>query len=359
MIFTMNKSNLQAIIAAPSRIASKSLVAHTACVLVTASADQVTFEATDQTESARCSQVALVEEHGSVLVPANSLTSIIKTLPDEAVTITSGDGSVRIVCGKASFDLPALCPDDFPGFPAVNSPDSVSIPFGRFASMVKAAYPFTAKKDGGRDFLKGVHVEYDGQRLKIDATDSYHIIRIIDQSDDVTGSVGFAATIPAAFLNSAASTKFASEAVLSASDNQVQITCGSTTLITRAINEAPPSLDAFFNFEVNARADFNRDDLYGTLKRAVAVSSSDSVSLKIRDGSIDVSLSSQDKGSMHESIDVETDGMCTACANPSFLIDSLAAIDSQRASLVMDNPLKPFVIKNETTACVIMPVRRS
>lgn len=359
MIFTMNKSDLQAAIAAPARIASKSLVAYTACVLVSASVDQVTFEATDQTESARCSQAALVEEQGSTLIPANSLASVIKTLPDEAVTISSEDGTVRIDCGKASFNLPALCPDDFPGFPKVTSPDSLNIPFDLFTSMVKAAYPFTAKKDGGRDFLKGVHVEYDGQRLKIDATDSYHIIRIIDRSDDVAGSAGFAATIPAAFLVSAASTKFACNAVLSASDNQIQITCGNTTLITRAINEAPPSLDAFFNFEVNARADFNRDDLYGTLKRAVALSSSESVSIKIQDGSIDVSLSSQDKGSMHESIDVETDGMCTAYANPSFLIDSLAAMDSERASLVMDNPLKPFAIKNETTACVIMPVRRS
>lgn len=359
MIFTMNKSDLQAVIAAPARIASKSLVAYTACVLVCASVDQVTFEATDQTESARCSQAALVEEGGSTLIPANNLTSIIKTLPDEAVTVSSGDGTVSISCGKASFRLPALCPDDFPGFPTVTSQDSVSIPFDLFASMVKAAYPFTAKKDGGRDFLKGVHIEYDGQRLKMDATDSYHIIRIIDQSDDVAGSAGFAATVPASFLISAASTKFASNAVLSASDNQIQIACGSTTLITRAISDTTPPLDSFFDFEVNARADFNRDDLYDTIKRAVAVSSSDPVSIKIQDGSIDVSLSSQDRGSMQESIDVASDGMCMAYANPYFLIDSLCAIDSERASLVMHNPLKPFAVKNETTACVILPIRRS
>ena len=359
MIFTMNRSDLQSAISAPSRIASKSLVINTACVLVTASTDHVTFEATDQTESARCTQAALVDEQGSILIPANSLASIIKTLPDEAVSVSSGDGSVRIVCGRASFDLPALCPDDFPRFPTVDSADSVSMPFDLFASMAKAACSFAAKKDGGREFAKGVHVVYDGLRLKMDATDTYHIIRIVDQSDDVNGSGGFSATIPASFLGSAASAKFASDAVLSASDNQIQIACGNTTLITRAINDNFPSIDAFFDFEVNARADFARDDLYGTIKRAVAVSPSDPVSIKIQDGSIDVSLSSQDKGAMHESIDVTTDGMCTALANPSFLLDSLAAIDSERASLVMDNPINPFAIKNDTTACVIMPVRRS
>lgn len=358
MIFSMNKSDLLAITATPARIASKSLVVHTACVLVTASTDQVTFEATDQTESARCFQSALVEEPGSTLIPANSLTSIIKTLPDEAVTVASGDGSVRIVCGKACFDLPALCPDDFPGFPTVNSPDSVSIPFDLFSSMVKAACLFTAKKNSGGDFLNGIHVEYDG-RLKMDATDSYHIIRIIDQSDDVHGIGSFDANIPASFLISAASTKFASDAVLSSSDNQIKITCGNTTLITRTIKESYPQMDRFFDCECNASAKFDRNKLLSAVKRAIAVSSLDHLTMKISDGCAEVSIESQDKGSMREDLETPTRGMCTTTFTPAFLLDSLAAIDSDEVEMVLENPLKPIIVKGGSASCVIMPIRRS
>ncbi|MEG1246505.1 DNA polymerase III subunit beta [Gordonibacter sp.] len=359
MIFTINKTDLQVAIAAPARLAAKSLSAHTSCVLVVADADQVTFEATDQTESARCSQIALIEQPGRTLIPANSLSSIIKTLPDEAVTISSDGSTAHIECGMASFDIPALSPNDFPGFPSVDASDSVTVPFELFASMAKAAYPFAAKKTEARDNLKGVYIEYDGAGcLMMTATDSYHIIRVVERSNDISGSGGFSALVPSAFMAASASAKFASEAVLSVSDKQVQVTCGNTTLITRTINERYPSVDQFFNCEQNARAEFIRDELLGTIKRAVAVSSRDHIAIKIYDGHLDVSLCSSDRGSMHECLDVATDGMCTASLGSAFLLDALSAIDSDTAEVILENPLKPIILKGASTSCVVMPIRK-
>ena len=353
MIFTINKSELQAAIGSPARIASRASVDYLACILITANSDAVTFEATDQVESSRQSVLALVESDGNALVSANKLSSIVKTLPDEAVTISDSSGHVEIECGKSSFVVPSLNPVDFPRFPTINAEQSIVIPFDIFAPVSKRA-SLCAAKNNKRAVFTGVWLTCDGSSVRMASSDGY---RIIDDSVSANGAM-FEAIIPATFIRDFASIKASGDVTISASDNQIQMTCGNSTSTTRLIDAKYPNIDMFFAAESNAHASVGRDALLGAARRASAIGSTNPVSINIHDGIVTVSRDCGENGSYTEDIEADCDGLCYAAMNVSFLVDALAAFETDQVEILLENPIKPIILHAGSCRSTIMPIRK-
>ena len=162
MNITISKDALEQAIFAPAKLARAAKVDYLSCILLDARGDGLDAAATDMNESVRCFAMALVEEEGCALVPALALSGVVKTLIVE--------------CGKTAFDLPALDPGNFPGFPDVEG-DSLVLDFATLAAMVSACKPFAAKKDEARKVFTCARIASDGSTLTMECTDSFRVGR--------------------------------------------------------------------------------------------------------------------------------------------------------------------------------------
>ena len=242
MDISMSKPELVAALSvAAGCIDARAVMPQLACVHIVAG-ESVVFESTNMIESSRCESTALVTQEGSALLPAKMLQSIVKSLPDSAVTVKVEDGHATIGACGAVFDVPALDPRDFPGFPEVSRELAVTVGGDEFARAAKRVVPFVMRGDkSDTSCLRGVHVYIADGSLVFDATDSYRMCRCC-VSRGVEGS--FDAVVPVSLFNAVSS--FGGDITVGIGGNQVSASCGPVTVVSRVIDGAYPKINPFF-----------------------------------------------------------------------------------------------------------------
>ena len=350
MIVTMPKSELQDVLGTMCRYANGA-AAYLGCVLVEAG-EGATFEATNLNECARCSRRAFVDEPGRCMIPAKAASDIVKSLPDGAVTIEGTAGRARISCGSASFSIPAMDQDDFPGLPRVDEDQSVEMPFAEFASMVGTVACFASKNDS-RPIMQGVLVEASGGTVRAVATDSYRLA-----CAERDGGGEFRAVLPARFAKSVSSLK-ASECRLSASSGQVSVRADGDVFVTRSIEGEYPAWERMFPELRAGIAEFGASDISSALRRAVVAGmSKHPCDIAFSGGECSVKVSGGEDGSMEESVLCRTDGIGEFCANSSYMLEAVAACDGDVVEIEHFGAGKPIVVRGGSCRSVVMPVRK-
>ena len=175
MKFSINRTELQTALGVVAKgAASRSTLPILSGILLKASHDTLTLEATDLNLSIRCALPAFIEEEGQTVIPSKLITDVVKSLPDAAVHVDANDESAKILCETSAFSLKSLNAEDFPGFPDVDPESSISIPFATFSRMVKRVARVVSR-DESRPILTGVLVEAEDGVLRMVATDSYRL----------------------------------------------------------------------------------------------------------------------------------------------------------------------------------------
>lgn len=351
MIFTMSKGTLANALGTVSKYAGQS-EAYLACVHIEAKGDRVTLSATNLNESARCADMALVEEDGECLISAKRLNEIVKTLPDQAVTIEAYDDRAAIRCGKANFAIPAMDPADFPGTITFNAENGVRIDSATFAMMVGKCARFAAKDDS-HPILKGILIEADGSTLRMVATDSYSLICC----ETGCGSE-FSVVVPATFASAAASVKASSRDVSISYDGSfVMIEDGGVTLATRRLEGNFPAWQRLMPEGVESSAEFDRGEIAGAVKRASTVGRNVPVSISFNDGTARIEASSKDEGNMSEEVGCKSRGECFIKVNAAYASDALNAFAFEHVTLGFNGATKPLLMTEHGTRAIVMPVR--
>ena len=353
MIATIIKQGLQAAIASPARVAASSMLAYLSCIRIEAD-DGLAFEATDMTESVRTTAAALVEVPGRALLPASRLASIVKSLPDAAVTIDEHDGRAEISCGHARFTLPTLDADELPAFPKPEEGSEVSMPFDTFADLTRRA-AIAASKDDNRPILTGVLVESSDGSIRMAATDSYRVSCV---EAAVEGAGEFRAVFPAAFLLGASGLKAAGDVTLSVGENQVRIECDGATLVSRTIEGTYPAWERLFPADCGLRAKIDSSAFSGSLSRAaVAGGGKAPVEMRFDDVTASIRCDGGEEGTLSEDLDCSVTGEGFAKASCKYLSDALATVGPGAVEILINRPTDPIVIEGEGAKALVMPVR--
>ena len=199
MKFSINQSELQDALAVVLKgIATRSTLPILSGIYLDAHNDNLTLQATDLELSIQFTIPALVEEGGRSVFPGKLFFDIVKNLPDAAVHVETGEDSAVITCDASSFSIKTLDAEDFPGFPHVDTQQAISIPFSQFSSMVKRVARVVSK-DESRAILTGVLITFEGETLKMVATDSYRLA-ITEAQLGEPAAEGFQAVISGSFL---------------------------------------------------------------------------------------------------------------------------------------------------------------
>ena len=119
---------------------------------------------------------AMVEEEGSITVPARLLTEFVNSLPNDRIDLEldSGSGRLHLVSGRSEAHIHGTDASDFPPVPTVE--DGVAAQVG--ASMLKSAIgrvAFAAATEESRPVLTGVELKLQEGSFTMAAADGFRL----------------------------------------------------------------------------------------------------------------------------------------------------------------------------------------
>lgn len=320
-------------------------------ILLEVDNNQLSVSGFDYEVSARAEVDVQSTEAGRTLVPGRLLAEITRALPPHPVDIAADGPRLAITCGNARFSLPTLPVEDYPTLPAMPSSAGVvdSDVFAEAVGQVAVA----AGRDDTLPMLTGVRLEIDDDGITLAATDRYRLaVREFSWRPETSG-VSAAVLVPARTLADAAKTLTSGpEIVLSLSSGSsgegiLGLSGKDRQTTTRLLDAEFVKYRAIMPSESFAHAVLPVGPFTEAAKR-VALVAERGTPLRCEFTAGQVTLragGTDDEGQAEERCDVEFEGEpLTIGFNPTFLLDGLAAVHSERARMDFTSPLKPAVL---------------
>lgn len=366
MKLSINKTELQnALSTVLKGASSRSTLPVLAGVLLEARGDMLTLQTTDLELSIQYTVAALIEEEGRAVVPAKLLSDIVKNLSDAAVHLSADEESAELSCDGASFSIKALNPDDFPGFPHVDTMQQIEVPFSQFASMVRRVARVVSR-DESRAILTGVLITLEQGSLRMVATDSYRLaVTETDLPDSRADD--FQAVILGSFLQEIASLPKSDEPVsLALAENQIVVTYRNTVFVNRRIEGNFPNYKQLLPDSHEMRAVIDVDRLVAAVKRVSLLGQSASpvrFDVNVASQTLQLSAATQDVGSAQETLPCSCEGEDVQIAlNSGYVLEGLGAVETPTVTLDVISSMRPgtFTTEGEEKYLyLVMPVRIS
>lgn len=175
MKFTCEKYLLQAAVATTSRAAASKSPNPALEGLLIEAANGVKVTGYDLVKGIYTNFAADVSEPGSVILSARLFDNIVRSLPDDIVTISSDDNNLtRITCGNADFSIMGMFSDSYPELPSVDHQKSVSIPQKTMKAMINQTI-FAVSDNEARPVYTGALFEIERGKLTVVAVDGYRL----------------------------------------------------------------------------------------------------------------------------------------------------------------------------------------
>lgn len=142
-------------------------------VVITADDNGLEFAGFDYEVSSRVRIGAEVNEPGRVAVAGKLLSDIVGTMPSDAIEVTT-DGKVMTLKARSSrFELPLVPLDDYPQLPTLPEVTGKISPAVLTGAVTQVAA--AAGRDDTLPMLTGIHVEIEGENVKLTATDRFRL----------------------------------------------------------------------------------------------------------------------------------------------------------------------------------------
>lgn len=175
MKFTCEKYLLQSAVAVTARAAASKSPNPALEGLLIEAANSVKITGYDLVKGVYTSFAADVAEPGSIVLSARLFESIIRSLPDGIVTISSDKNNMtRIVSANADFSIMGIDPENFPELPSVDRQKSVKIPQKTMKEMIEQTI-FAVSDNEARPVYTGALFEIGEGKLTIVSVDGYRL----------------------------------------------------------------------------------------------------------------------------------------------------------------------------------------
>ena len=309
----------------------------------------------------------LVTSSGSILLEATFFINVVSSLPDITLDFKEIEQKqIVLTSGKSEITLKGKDADQYPRIQEI----SVSTPLVLETSVLKKIInetAFAASIQESRPILTGVHfVLTENKNLKTVATDSHRMSQkkiILEENGD-----NFDVVIPSRSLRefSAVFTDDIETVEIYFTNNQLLFRSENISFYTRLLEGNYPDTDRLIPTEFTSVITFDKNNLRYAMERARLLSNATqngTVKLEIINGVVSAHVNSPEVGRVNEEIDTESiSGQdLTISFNPTYLIDSLKAIDSEKVTISFISAVRPFTLKpsddTENFIQLITPVR--
>jgi DNA polymerase-3 subunit beta len=320
---------------------------------------------------------------GAASVPARNFTELVAAMPDSDVEFHLEDEThaLRLRCNRANYKLLGLPADEFPLLPQVKEESRFVVDRAVLREAIRQTV-FAASTDETRPMLTGVLVVFQGDTLKLVATDTHRLAVRECAVKQAQGSAS--AIVPSRVMNELlriGSDEGDVVVTLSASQIQFEVPgdtphadassrkerLGDTTLISRLIDGQYPNYERVIPTQSTRRLTLERDPFVAGIRRAAVVARDSANRVVLRtteDGErLTITAESGSVGNAYEEIEVAGGSdiePVEIAFNAKYLIDVLSVIDSEGLHIDLTEPLRPGIVRptgDSNYLCVLMPMQ--
>ncbi|EJP26572.1 MULTISPECIES: DNA polymerase III subunit beta [Streptococcus] len=309
----------------------------------------------------------LVTSSGSILLEATFFINVVSSLPDVTLDFKEIEQKqIVLTSGKSEIILKGKDADQYPRIQEISASNPLVLETSVLKNIINET-AFAASTQESRPILTGVHfVLTENKNLKTVATDSHRMSQkkiVLEKNGD-----NFDVVIPSRSLRefSAVFTDDIETVEIYFTNNQLLFRSENISFYTRLLEGNYPDTDRLIPTEFTSIVTFDKNNLRYAMERARLLSNATqngTVKLEIINGVVSAHVNSPEVGRVNEEIDTESiSGQdLTISFNPTYLIDSLKAINSEKVTISFISAVRPFtLVPNEDTENfiqLITPVR--
>ena len=309
----------------------------------------------------------LVTSSGSILLEATFFINVVSSLPDVTLDFKEIEQKqIVLTSGKSEITLKGKDADQYPRIQEISASNPLMLETSVLKNIINET-AFAASTQESRPILTGVHfVLTENKNLKTVATDSHRMSQkkiVLEKNGD-----NFDVVIPSRSLRefSAVFTDDIETVEIYFTNNQLLFRSENISFYTRLLEGNYPDTDRLIPTDFNNIITFDTNNLRYAMERARLLSNATqngTVKLEIINGVVSAHVNSPEVGRVNEEIDTESiSGQdLTISFNPTYLIDSLKAIDSEKVTISFISAVRPFtLVPNDDTENfiqLITPVR--
>lgn len=309
----------------------------------------------------------LVTSSGSILLEATFFINVVSSLPDVTLDFKEIEQKqIVLTSGKSEIILKGKDADQYPRIQEISASSPLVLETSVLKNIINET-AFAASTQESRPILTGVHfVLTENKNLKTVATDSHRMSQkkiVLEKNGD-----NFDVVIPSRSLRefSAVFTDDIETVEIYFTNNQLLFRSENISFYTRLLEGNYPDTDRLIPTEFTSVVTFDKNNLRYAMERARLLSNATqngTVKLEIINGVVSAHVNSPEVGRVNEEIDTESiSGQdLTISFNPTYLIDSLKAINSEKVTISFISAVRPFTLipsdDTENFIQLITPVR--
>ena len=336
--------------------------------------DELVLSSFDYDVSAQATVPVSTQEPGSALVSGRLLAEISRSLPAKPVQINAEEGRAVLTCGSATFTLLTMPEEEYPALPEM-PPAAGTVGSDAFATAV-AQSATAAGRDDTLPALTGIRIEIEGETLTLVSTDRYRLAVRELKWTPARPDLSAAILVPAKALADTARTLTNGAEVSialalpgsegSTGDGMIGFEGAGRRTTTRLLSGEFPRHQSLLPKSVNAAADLSIALLSESVKRVALVAERNTpVRLSFSPGQLMLEAGTGDEAQAEEIIEADFSGDDLSIAfNPQYLLDGLAALDSDTVRIAFTEPGKPALITGKPASdgnpefrYLLMPIR--
>ncbi len=324
---------------------------------------ELTLSSFDYDLSALAKLPVDTQASGSALVSGKLLAEISRNLPGRPVQITSDGGRAVLTCGSATFNLLTMPEDEYPALPEM-PPAAGTVGSDAFATAVSQT-AVAAGRDDTLPSLTGVRIEIEGDTLTLISTDRYRLAVRELKWTPTRPDLAAAVLVPAkALTDSARSLTTAAEVSIALAlpgdqapagqhggqhgggDGMIGFEAGGRRTTTRLLGGEFPRFRTLLPSAVNSTAEISTSTLIESVRRVALVAERNTaVRLSFTSGQLALEAGTGDEAQADEVIEASFEGDDLSIAfNPTYLLDGLAAMDSDTTRIAFTEAGKPALL---------------
>lgn len=342
-------------------------------VLVQAKKNFLNLAATDLEIGINWWTLAKVEEEGSVVIPSQSVLSLVNLFPNKPVGIFSKDSAVNIECEKHKSSLRGLNAEDFPIIPTISEGETLKVSAASLCEGLSQVVNIPALSTTKPE-ISGIYFVFQGNTIKMVATDSFRLgekTLTLKKGREKEGALSFVLPQRAAkeIINIFSKEK---EIKIYFSPNQIlfeslmeETEAPKIRFISRLIEGEFPNYEAIIPRKQETQAVLGRKEFLNEIKSASIFSGkTNEVKLAIdpEKKQIEISGQSQDFGEYHSELSAKIRGKKIEIAfNYRFLTEGILATDNKEVVLELTSEEGAAALKqieDPSYIYILMPIKK-
>ena len=311
----------------------------------------------------------LIDEPGSIVLPARFFSEIIKRLPESTFTIEVNEHfQATITSGQTEYQVNGVDADNYPHLPEIDTNEQLTIPADIMKQVINQTVIAVSTQES-RPLLTGVHLTIKNGELHAVATDSH---RLSQRKVKLSGAedIDYDIIVPGRSLVELSRMIADSTGSLEIqiAENQILFNFDNTAFYSRLLEGMYPDTDRLIPQSSETEIELNAVSLLHAIERASLLSHEGrnnvvKLSLNSENQTAVLSSNSPEVGNIEEELQFNklTGNDIEISFNPDYMKAALQAFGQAEVKLSLTLPLRPFTLMptedSEDFIQLITPVR--